>query len=376
MMHDFLANNIDDLIKRCAKNVSKRPTRHVTEAQLRNGIPMFLSQLTRILEAEQECGAGEATAISRAFGGASLSDIGTSAAAHGTALLELGYTVDQVVNDYGNLCQAITDLAFERHVAFTVDEFRTLNRCLGNAISNAVTEFTLQRDVSIAQQKLADLNERLGFVMHELRNSLNVSNMAVTAMEVGRLPITGATGAVLKRGLAGMGKLIAASLDEVRVNGKALRELNKFQLQAFISEASAAAQLDADNRGCTFMVPPIDSSLFLQGDRDALLAALANLLSNAFKFTKAKTQVSLLAFAVGDQVLIEVADHCGGLRPGDAGRIFTPFTQRGDDKTGLGLGLSIARQSIEANNGTLSVLDFPCVGCRFTINLPRQAPSE
>jgi signal transduction histidine kinase len=374
MMHDFLANNVDDLIKRCTEKVSKRPRRDATEAQLRNGIPMFLSQLTRTLEAEQEHGTGAATAISGASGGdgASLSEMGISAAAHGTALLELGYTVDQVVHDYGDLCQAITDLAFDRDAPFTVDEFRTLNRCLDNAIADAVTEFTFQRDISIAQQQSDDLNERLGFLMHELRNSLSVSTMAVAAMETGLLPITGATGAVLKRGLAGMDKLITASLDEVRATGKASRDLNTFRLEAFISEAREAAQLEADHRECKFSVSPVDSSLVLQGDRDALLAALANLLSNAFKFTKPDTEVSLLTFAVGDQVFIEVKDHCGGLRTGDAEKMFFPFTQRGNDKTGLGLGLTIARQSIVANAGTLSVQNSPGIGCCFTISLPRK----
>jgi hypothetical protein len=67
-----------------------------------------------------------------------LSEIGTSAVAHGASLLGLGYTVDQVVHDYGDLCQSITDLAFERDAPFSVEEFRTLNRCLDNAIADAV----------------------------------------------------------------------------------------------------------------------------------------------------------------------------------------------------------------------------------------------
>ena len=52
--------------------------------------------------------------------------------------------------------------------------------------------------------------------------------------------------------------------------------------------------------------------------------------------------------------------------------MFTPFTQRSDDRSGLGLGLSIARQSIEADAGTLSVRDMPGNGCVFTISLPRR----
>jgi len=69
--------------------------------------------------------------------------------------------------------------------------------------------------------------------------------------------------------------------------------------------------------------------------------------------------------------LIVVRDHCGGLPAENAEKMFSPFTQRGDDRSGLGLGLSIARQSISRNGGQLSVKDFPGVGCAFTMSLPR-----
>ena len=374
MMHDFLANNAENLIERCVAKVAKRPRRHATDTQLRNGIPMFLSQLTRTLEAEQDEGAGAGMAISGASGGdnASLSEMGVSAAAHGTALLALGYTVDQVVHDYGDLCQAITDLAVERDAPFTIDEFRTLNRCLDNAIADAVTEFSFQRDASIAEQQSANLNERLGFLMHELRNSLNVATMAVAAMETGSLPVTGATGGVLKRSHEAMKRLITSSLDEVRVQGTKQDHGNAFSLAEFISEAREAAQLDAGARGCELLVLPVDPALGIEGNRDLLLAALANVLNNAFKFTCAHTQVMLCAYATGDQVLIKVKDHCGGLPGGDADNIFSPFTQRGNDKSGLGLGLSIARQSITADGGEITVENFPGVGCAFSISLPRR----
>ena len=65
-------------------------------------------------------------------------------------------------------------------------------------------------------------------------------------------------------------------------------------------------------------------------------------------------------------------DHCGGLRPGLAEEMFRPFTQDGEDRSGLGLGLTISRRSVEANNGRLSVRNVPGTGCVFTIDLPRQ----
>ena len=60
-----------------------------------------------------------------------------------------------------------------------------------------------------------------------------------------------------------------------------------------------------------------------------------------------------------------------GLPPGSAEKMFTPFTQHGEDRSGLGLGLFIARRSVEADAGTLSVRDMPGTGCVFTISLPR-----
>jgi len=102
-----------------------------------------------------------------------------------------------------------------------------------------------------------------------------------------------------------------------------------------------------------------------------LFAALGNLLQNAFKFTHRHSEVSLLAYAAGDRVLIEVADRCGGLPSGAVATMFQTFTQVGTDKSGLGLGLSICRRSVEANNGVLSVRDVPGTGCVFTIDLPR-----
>lgn len=372
-MHDFLANNHDDLITRCAEKVARRPKRGATRQQLENGIPMFLHQLTRTLEAEQGGEAGAGTKISGASGGDTtrLSEMGVTAAAHGTELLKLGYTVDQVVHDYGDLCQSITDLAFERDAPFSVDEFRTLNRCLDNAIADAVTEFSAQRDSTIAAQQSFDLNERVGFLMHELRNSVGTATLAVHALEAGNLTLAGATGTVLKRSLASLSTLIEGSLAEVRVKAVVPTRSERFLLAALIRDAQDAAALVAKARGNAFKVSDVDPLLAVYGNRELLLAALGNLLSNAFKFTRSHTEVTLNAYALGDRIIIEVKDHCGGLSPGDSEKMFTSFTQYSADRTGLGLGLSIARQSVEADGGILSVRNVPDIGCIFTISLPR-----
>ena len=86
-----------------------------------------------------------------------------------------------------------------------------------------------------------------------------------------------------------------------------------------------------------------------------MLAELMNLLHNVFKFTHLYTEVTLEAYAAGERFQIDVKDQCGGLPPGNTEKLFTPFCQRSDDRTSMGLGLSISRKAIEADAGILSV---------------------
>jgi hypothetical protein len=313
--------------------------------------------------------------VSGASGGGkpALSEIGETATAHGRELLEHGYTVEELVHDYGDVCQAITDLAFETDTRIEVDEFRTLNRCLDNAIANAVTEFAYQRDLAVADLQAAALNERLGYFAHELRNQLSTAVLALSVIRAGNVGLAGATGTVLDRSLVNLKNLIDRSLAEVRMTeGMSVRH-TLFPLADFITEVKLAGELEAQLMGCVLLVSHVDSDLAVDADRDLLFSAVGNLLQNAFKFTRPGSEVTLNAYAVADRILIDVADNCGGLPSGDKEAMFRPFIQSNTAKQGLGLGLSISRRSVEANAGVLSVQDVPGTGCVFTIDLPRHA---
>jgi signal transduction histidine kinase len=208
---------------------------------------------------------------------------------------------------------------------------------------------------------------------HELRNALATATNSVRAMELSHVPMSGATGAVLKRSLTAMANLISRALDEVKSGGPDHRET--FNVASFIADAQSSEELQARPPQIAFDVQPVDPTLEISGNRELLLAALGNLVQNAFKFTRPDSRVRLGVHTYGDFVLVEVEDQCGGLPAGSAERMFTPFTQRSEDRSGLGLGLSIARQSVEADGGTLSVRDRPGAGCVFTISLPRQLAS-
>jgi signal transduction histidine kinase len=378
-MYDFLINNRAELIERCKAKVAQRPHRASTPEQLASGVPLFLEQLTRTLHADAQGLRRESVLISGGTGGGETtvtSEMGVSATVHGQQLLELGYSVDDVVHGYGDVCQAISDMAVERDAPFKVEDFRTLNRCLDNVIAEAVTAFTVHSEVAASRRYMDEANERLGFLLHELRNCLHTATLAVAALEVGQLPITGSTGGVLRRSLVALTSLVKNALDEVRAAAAFANEHKVFSLSAFVADAGSAALLDANARGCTFIVRNvIDPEIAVKGDRELLLGAVMNLVQNAFKFTLPGTEISLSVRSEAEgQLFIDVEDHCGGVAPGVAEVMFRPFTRGHADRSGLGLGLSISKQSVETCGGSLSMRNIPGVGCVFTISLRRHEP--
>jgi signal transduction histidine kinase len=345
-----------------------------TDDDLANGIPIFLDQLIETLTIEQ---ASEPLrrCMTPDVHRASVSEIGSMAALHGRDLLERGFTLDQVVRDYGDVCQAVTGLAYQKDVPIEVDEFRTFNRCLDNAIAGAVTEYAYRQAAVTTEDGFEALNSRLGPLAHELRNYLHIATYAVKAIKAGNVGMAGATGAVLDRSLIGMRNLIDRSLAEVRVTAGLPPRFKVVRIADFLSEVAASSSLDPLTRECRFMATPANQDTEVVVDPEMLSAAVGNLLQNAFKFTKRHTEVRLDSHVEGGRVLIEVQDHCGGLPSGITEKLLLPFVQSGQVRSGLGLGLDICRRSVEANNGILRVRDIPGSGCVFTIDLPVQGPS-
>lgn len=375
MMHVFLAANRLELERRCREKVMQRPHRAASPQQLEQGVPLFIDQLIRTLRAEADGADARSEAISGTATGDSQqpSELGRSAANHGADLLRLGYSINQVVHDYGDVCQAVSDLALEQDEQFDVEEFRTLNRCLDNGIADAVTGFSQQRELLIADRHAGQANERLGVLAHELRNHLNTATLALTVIRTSNVGVVGATGAVLDRSLVGLRTLIDRSLAEVRVEAGMAPQLSQFSLATLLGEAGHAAALEARLSGCAFSVAGVTANVALNADKDLLLAALGNLLQNAIKFSGPRGSVWLSAGATEADIWIEVADNGPGLSNTAATTIFQPFTQGGSEQAGLGLGLSIARRGVEANGGTLALQNTPGLGCVFTVTLPRRA---
>jgi signal transduction histidine kinase len=376
MLYDFLTANRDELIDRCRKKVSRRSVPAPDRAELEHGIPLFLDQLTQTLHLDEGLNTAASLKVSGSgYGGpaTSVSDIGVAAGKHGNELLQKGFTIGQVVHDYGDLCQAVTELAGEKEASINVAEFRTLNRCLDNAIADAVTAYSESRDVAVSDQGRQTMNERLGSLAHEMRNLLNSVVLTLDVIKKGSVGFAGATAAVLDRNLGAMRDLIDRSLTEVRLEAGLPTVRERIALDEFMKHFEFVAALEARSKSIRFTVHPVGKGIAIEADRQMLAAAVSNLLQNAFKFTRPHGHVSLKAHATPDRVLIDIEDECGGLPSGKAAELFEPFHQRAADRSGLGLGLSITYRSVEANGGRLQVHDIPGSGCVFTIDLPRQS---
>jgi signal transduction histidine kinase len=353
MLSDFLKEHRDELVDRCREKVAARTAPRPSERELEHGVPIFLDQLTRALRSEQ-CASEAMTA---------------TAALHGGDLLRHGFTVAQVVHDYGNACQAITELAIERRVAITTEDFRALNQCLDNAIAEAVTAYGRQRELDLSTLGAQRETERMGSLAHELRNLLNNATLAFDALRDGSFGIRGSTGAVLGRSLISLRDLVNHSLAEVRLNA-GIERRERVLLTEFVEEVEITAVMEAKGRGHELTVAPVAPGLAVEADRHLLASIVGNLLQNAFKYTRPHGHICLRVTANGGRVLVDVEDECGGLPPGKAEELFAPFSQRNADRSGLGLGLSISLRAARALGGEVRVRDFPGKGCVFTLDLP------
>lgn len=357
MLQEFLTGNRDEIIARTRAKVAGRASPQATENELENGVPLFLNQFIETL--------GAARSAQDAIGA-----IGRAAAIHGGKLLGMGFTVAQVVYDYGDICQAITELADETASSITAAEFHTLNRCLDEAIAQAVTAYTNLRERTIVHRE----HEHYGEVAHEMRIRLSATMLSFDLLRKGSVGIAGSTGAALGRGLSGLRSFLDGAFARVRLDS-GIRQPERIPISRFLEAIAADASIAANVRGVKISVATPDADVAVLADRQLLHAAVSRLMQSAIEYSPPQGRAWLRSIATGDRVLIDIHDECGGLPPGKAEAFFRPVErpveQRGMVGAEPGLGFSVVRACVAAIGGTARVRDMPDVGCVFTIDLQR-----
>src|SRR6202020_343484 len=210
MLHEFLTTNRQILISRCREKAAKRFEPREGKATIDHGVPLFLQQLVETLREEQNTDIRNSDAEPTPAS----TEIGRAAALHGAELLRQGFSVDQVVHDYGDVCQCVTALAVELDVPVTTDEFRTLTRCLDNAIADAVASFGSARQTAIEGQA-ETLQQRLVVFANEHRRLIDIAIQSLTAIQTGNIGTSGPTGTLLAHALGELRSLTDRTLPEI-----------------------------------------------------------------------------------------------------------------------------------------------------------------
>jgi len=227
------------------------------------------------------------------------------------------------------------------------------------------------QDGLIQSAKLATLGQMSAGINHELNQPLTaIKSFSVNAgkfLERGKLETVDKNLQEIRQLCDRMGKIISQFKLFSR---KSDSKLIAIDLQQIVTGASYLIQPMLDNypgelRRCGHKEP-----FWVAGDMVRLEQVMVNLLSNAIQATAhlVKPEVEVCISVDENHTVLQVKDNGTGLV--DTNKIFEPFFTTKDVSEGLGLGLSISRQIIEAMNGTLEAKDADKSGAIFEIRLP------
>ena len=257
------------------------------------------------------------------------------------------------------------------------DRLRRVAEQLGLAIGNMRA---YRREAEVADE-LRELNRRkdafLATVSHELRTPATTITLAARTLRDadGRLDPADRSYAhdlLVRRGEE-LSSMIESLLEEALAESDGLRvHLTSVDWASDLARWVATAHT-VTGRHVTLSLPaePVTS----MADRAKAERIVANLLSNAAKFSPASTPIECALTADDAWVVISVRDHGPGVPPDARDRIFDRFYQVDSSlrraQGGFGIGLSLARRFAEGHGGSVSVTDAPGGGSVFTVRLPR-----
>jgi signal transduction histidine kinase len=294
-----------------------------------------------------------------------------TAAVHGEQRLRLGFSLDAVVREYGLLRRSVLETAEAAGVTPSYGELEILFDAIVEGIADAVSEYSRQRDAEQQRQH----NEHFAFIAHELRNPLSACTTALELLKrKNLLPADAKPAAVLERGLGRMRETIEHALEVARIGSGITVHREPTRLSKLFEEVELAASTEAEKRSIAMRVRlQDDDEVWL--DERLILSALGNLVRNAVKYSMQGREVELRGRIRCGRALIEVEDSCGGLPPGTVERAFAPFVRFHAQESGFGLGLSIAKQAMDAHGGAIRVQNIPGKGCIFALDVPIERPA-
>jgi len=203
-LQDLLKIHRTELVTRARSKLAARAVPGADDEELADAVARLVDQLTTALGRP---------ALPSQSSPSSIDDLTTSAARQGSELLQKGFTLAQVVHYYGDIHQAVTELAVELKLPLDPCELHTLNVCLEEAMAQAVSAYGRMQEQLHWDAEV----QRLGGLAHELRNLLTSATLAYDVLKNGQVGIDGSAGIILGRSLKSLRGLIDRSLSEACV---------------------------------------------------------------------------------------------------------------------------------------------------------------
>ena len=216
--------------------------------------------------------------------------------------------------------------------------------------------------------------EFLAIVAHEMRQPLNAGLAALQVLRA----TTGTKGReracqIIERQLDRLSRLVEDLLDTSRLDLRMARlRKARIDLCRLIKEMAETVRPQADDKHLLLQVDVPANPVWVEADAARVCQVLSNLLLNAIQHTPASGRIAIALRQSPAQAVLTVRDTGCGISPAVLPFVFEPF-QRGHDveRTGLGLGLAIARQLVELHGGSIGVTSSsPGDGTEFTVSLP------
>lgn len=361
-LYRLLVEREEEILNRCRESVMDALG---DGDQLKEGLPALYGELVEVMRISHESDALEAR---QRFVWDTVTE--RSSREQAERFFGMGFSVSQLVHGYGAICQGVIEYAHAVEAKITAMEFGQLNFCLDVAIAQSVTAYQklTVRDVQRAS------TVRLGETVHELRNALTGAILAHEMIRSGDVGAKGATSHALTHAHRRMTDIIDRAVADIRLGNVHPSDLVKVNLFATLVDVETASMPDANAKDIRIRLAA-DIELEVAADRHLLTSALANLVHNAVKFSEKESSILIRAYAEDHFAVIEVEDRCGGLDESTLETMFERHTQYAEDKSGMGLGLSIARRAVEQINGEITVRNLPGKGCIFTVRLPILTPA-
>jgi signal transduction histidine kinase len=304
-------------------------------------------------------GGSVALIIGRRIGRSILSLSSSAAGLETGAPVDMPASAVAEVNDVARALRAISD-ARQR----AQDALHALNEELEQRVADRTAELRAAQEELVRKERLATLGQLAGGVSHEIRNPLGVIKNAVYYLKL-VLPKDEQSRRylnILEREVATANRIVTELLDFARVVQPVraptdLSELVREHLARSNVPDTVTVILDVAERPAPLLI-----------DAEHLRLVLGNLVTNAIQAMPEGGTLRVETWTSDDEVCVAVADSGVGISPEHLPRIFEPlFTTKA---RGIGLGLAVTKNLVEANGGTITASSAPGQGSRFVVRFP------